>query len=155
MQISKEENKEGNFSISSPSIDVQNIIKEIKERIDKKKRAGLYLDGDDVAQLEEIESKLKETGELGQKLLRLNTFATIDLEGDPIVSHRKIAGPIIKFFKKISRIVIRKYTDSIFCKQSNFNSEIISYLTDISLKLNQIEKELNKLKQLINNNEKK
>lgn len=155
MQISEKENKENSLLISSSSIDVQNIIKEIKERIDKRKRDGIYLEGDDVAQLEEIELKLKETGESGQKLLRLNTFATIDLEGDPIVSHRKIAGPIIKLFKKISRVVIRKYTDSIFCKQSNFNSEIISYLTDMSLKLNQIEKELNKLKQLINNNEKK
>ncbi len=154
MKTNEKDIKEDNFITAPPGIDVKNIMTEIKSRIAAKQKNGTYLKGDDVVQLEEIENKLKDVGDLSKKLIRLHSLSSLDLEGDPIVSHRKVWGPVIKFFKKTTRFWTRKYTDPIFFKQNNLNVNIVDCLMDLSIRLNQIEKEINILKHTVMKNEK-
>jgi len=64
------------------------------------------------------------------------------LEEAPIVSHRKLSGPLIVLFKKAFRSVMRPYAKMILARQSRFNRELVQVELANLLRLEKIEKRL-------------
>ena len=130
------------IEIRDPEINVVEVMNKIRERIEEKKKAGIYKDEPlftqpiDILSVDILKKGFKDRTEV------LKILGTLNLEGDPITSHRPILGSIIKTFKKIFRYWTRKYTDSLFGKQCQFNNEVVNILEKITEEVEEIKKQL-------------
>lgn len=64
------------------------------------------------------------------------------LEEQPIVSHRRLTGAVIVFFKGIFRRLMRPYTKMVLARQSRFNGELIRLGLAILLRLEKAEERI-------------
>lgn len=81
--------------------------------------------------------------------------AELPLEGSSIHSHRKLWGWLIIATKKIFRFWTRKYTDTLFSQQTNFNYQIIDAIWRLLEEIEQLENRLKLLEDKIIGQEKK
>lgn len=128
------------IEIRDPDINVKEIIKTIQDRIEEKKRAGIYKDDPILTQKFNPLNSDFFTASIKGRLELLKILAAVNLDGEPITSHRPLSGFFIKSVKKFFRYWIRKYTDSVFAKQNQFNNEVITLLDQISDELDEIKK---------------
>ena len=68
----------------------------------------------------------------------MEAAARVDLEGEPITSHRPVTGSIIKFVKRQTRFWIRKYTDPILLRQTMFNVELLKTVRELRTELDEL-----------------
>ncbi len=134
------------FNVSAKVTDVKEIIKDIKNRIEEKKKAGIYINEPELEQNNKVFNHNFSSLCIDEKIEILNFLSSIDLEGEKITSHRPVLGLFIKSVKKFFRFWTRKYTDTIFSKQSQFNSETVELLTKISNDLEMLKKEMENIK---------
>jgi hypothetical protein len=71
--------------------------------------------------------------------LERNKDALVD---EPVVSHRRLYGPVIVLFKKAFRSIMRPYAKMVLARQSRFNKELVQVELANLLRLEKIEKRL-------------
>lgn len=133
------------FEIRDEEIDVREIMARIEQRVEEKRRRGLYRDEPWLHQTIDFASLGTGERNLSDQLAMLKMASRIDLEGEPISSHRPITGQFIVWIKKWSRFWVRRYTDSIFYKQNHFNAEIVNLLTELAGQINELREEVQRL----------
>lgn len=123
------------FTINDEEINVEDIMRQIRENIAARRARGEIIDIEDLSLDESpaMESLSGEFGELRNNLRGINNFWDVSINF-PIVSHRKVLGPIIVFAKKATRKLLRWLLNPPFEKQLTFNSFVAKTLNEISKK---------------------
>ncbi len=134
------------IEIRDPSINVEEIMCRIRQSIAEKKRARLIRYDAFLAQGAEPLPLSDSSRNLADHLALLQMAGRMDLEGEPIVSHRPVAGFFITLAKRFSRFWIRKYTDGVLAKQNYFNSETVRLLTEMNRRIEALEAENERLR---------
>ncbi len=134
------------IEIRDPAINVEDIMSRIRQSIAEKKRARLIRYDAFLAQGADPLPLSDSTRNLADHLALLQMAGRMDLEGEPIVSHRPIAGVLITLAKRISRFWIRKYTDGVLAKQNYFNSEAVRLLSEMNRRIEALESETARLR---------
>jgi hypothetical protein len=107
------------------NVDVRQIMAQIRQRVEQQRNANAY-PPDVWAVSSRPVRPSSMAGSLAEHLSSMQQAATVDVLGEPIRSHRPVAGFFIKMFKKFTRYWVRKYTDSLFLRQSYFNAETVA-----------------------------
>ena len=107
------------------NVDVRDIMAQIRRRVEQQRRANAY-PADTWALSTRPVRPNAGGGSVAEHLDAMRQAATADVEGEPIRSHRPLLGVFIKTFKKFARYWVRKYTDSLFLRQSYFNAETLA-----------------------------
>lgn len=126
------------------ALDVEQIMAEIRQAVEEKRRAGIY-----DTELPQLAGFLRPgSSELGldDQINLLAACAQMDLEGEPISSHRPVTGAIIVGFKRFFRFWTRKYTDGLFLRQSHFNTEAVSTIRDLRREVENLRREVAELR---------
>ncbi len=126
------------------TLDVEQIMAEIRIAVEEKRRAGIY-----DAELPQLSSFLRPGSSalgLDDQINLLAASAQLDLDGDPISSHRPVSGPFIVAFKKFFRLWTRKYTDGLFLRQSHFNTEAVATIRDLRREVENLRREVAELR---------
>lgn len=126
---------------AAKTIDIENIMQEIRETIAKKKEEGIYTD----EEVEEI-SKLKletlaDSAEIDTQLLQFlrNKNRSWNISANYTVeTHRGSFGKIIVIIKKIIRPFIRLYTDHLVERQAQLNLYIVHILHNLVQELTKL-----------------
>lgn len=122
----------GAIEIRDTAINVEDVMARIRNSIEDKKKSRVYRQDALLAQGTDLFRLGDSNKSLTDHLALLRFAARIDLEGEPVVSHRAFMGFAIKWVKQLSRFWIRKYTDSLFAKQNYFNAELIAILSELN-----------------------
>lgn len=127
------------FEIRDKEIDVEEIRKKIKEKIQKKRADGVY-----EKMINEYFSRKAESYRLGNMYIRLEgieDMASIHID-DKIETHRKnIFGKIIVILKKIVRAVVAFPLRHLYDRQKRYNLFVAEYLQALSERVERIELE--------------
>lgn len=126
------------FEIRDDRIDVDSVIDRVRERVEEKRREGVYGDGPWLRPTPDFTERHADAGRLTDRLEMLKMGARIDLESEPITSHRRVTGLVIVWLKQWSRFLIRRYTDSILYRQNHLNAEVADLLTDLTREVEQL-----------------
>lgn len=131
------------FEIKASGIDVSKIIKEIKQRVEEKKRAGVYdkynLDGLAAQNIEELQN---EEDFLKYYLELIQHTCDIDIGDFEIPSKGGIFGKPVAKFKRVIWILLRFYTYRLFSQQKEFNFQLVNTIMSMNKKLEDKVKEL-------------
>lgn len=124
------------FNVAAKNVDIEAIMKDIKEKVKEKKQQGVYdkynLDGltiDDITQLKDEQDFLKYYIELIQHT------CDIDIGDFEIPSKGGIFGKPIAKFKRIVWVLMRFYTYRLFSQQKEFNFQLVNTLMSMNKKL--------------------
>lgn len=116
----------------SEEIDIENIMTQIRERVQEKKETGIY----STEELDRIEFEKKGylpgfQDDVDEHLSALNSIwnTTEDIR---IISHRPIVGKFIVWTKKLLWKLTTPYTKLIFSKQIEFNSDVVRMLNSFA-----------------------
>lgn len=117
------------FEIKDDEINVEDIMRQIRENIRKKKESGAYT--------KEMEDKINqplqpplfsvESDDLSQNLNYLNSNWDLQAEYN-ISSHRGIMGKPLVWGRSLVHGEVRRYVDLLAGKQSEFNSRVVRTL---------------------------
>ncbi len=136
-------NKETSFRIGAVGVEVGKIMETIRERVEKKKEAGVYdrynLTG--IARLEVSEAKSDEDF-LRYNLKIMRRTYLLDIDDFDILSKGGILGRPAVWLKKILWKMLRFYTYRMFTQQREFNLEIVHTLNALNRKIDKIHKEI-------------
>jgi hypothetical protein len=136
----------GSLEIRDTAINIEEIMSRIRHSIEEKKKSRVYRHDAFLSQGIDF----LQPGESGKNsadhLALLRWMARMDLEGEPIASHRPLAGFAIKWFKRVTRFWVRKYTDGILSRQNHFNAEMINILSEMNKRIEQLEAENDQLR---------
>lgn len=113
------------FHIEGDSIDVAEVMSQIRQRIREKKERGIYSD-EEVQELSELKIQtFAESSEIDSELLRklLEPSHSWNIQANyRITTHRLgLKGKIIVWAKKLVRPLVRLYTDHIVNRQAQLN----------------------------------
>jgi len=133
------------LEIRDGDLDVQSIMRRIRESIEAKRASGLLRDEPWLSQRLDIANLPGSARRNADRLALLQMAGRLELEGDPIRSHRPLLGPVINLVKRVSRFWIRKYTDQIFIRQAHYNAELLDILSDLVRENQRMEKRLSVL----------
>ena len=126
-------------------IDVEELKERIRKSIEEKKKSQVYIEEpwmlQDISQ-PQLRLDMKRASDT---LAMLKIAGRLDLEGEPISSHRMFSGHFIKFMKRSTRFWIRKYTDAIFFKQNHFNLEIVNVISQMNEQIQDLKSENERL----------
>ena len=123
-------------------VNVEELMARVRSAVEEKRRAGIYRDDD-----WPCDSQFHPGPSAGDdQLALLRSAARVDLEGEPIQSHRPLAGLVVMTLKRFSRYWVRKYTDSLFLRQSTFNAETVSALANLRREVDELRAEVTRLK---------
>lgn len=125
---------------SSPAIDVQAIMAEIRQRIAEKQQAGLYRGLPRLAL--DTPPPPGAVRRMEERLALLRAYARPSLEGEPIASHRPVVGRLVVAWKKFTRFWVRRYTDTVFLRQQMFNEEVASLLEEAMAELRSLREQI-------------
>lgn len=123
-------------------VNVEELMARVRSAVEEKRRAGIYRDDDWPGGNQFYPGPT--SGDDHLALLR--SAARVDLEGEPIQSHRPLAGLAVMALKRFSRYWVRKYTDSLFLRQSTFNAETVSALAALRREVDELRGEVARLK---------
>ncbi len=126
-------------------LDVHELMKEVR---DLARRRGVPSDAGEISKPGQTRSHFgaEWVSTVGEDIDLLRAAATLDLQGDPIRSHRPFTGRFIIAWKKFVRFWVRKYTDSLFLRQSFFNSRVVGTLEQLRQRLETLEEEVESLR---------
>jgi len=131
------------FSINPDNVDVQEIVGAVRERVEKKKAAGVYdkynLVG--VTKLEVSQAKSEEDF-LRYHLKALRKSWEIDIGDFQIPSKGGILGRPAVWLKKILWFVLKFYTFRLFTQQRDFNLQVVNTLQALDAKIEKLSQQL-------------
>lgn len=132
--------------IQASGIDVDKIMQEIKDKVEKKKREGVY----DKYNLSGIATK--DIGELQTERDFLNYYleliqhtCDVDIGDFEIPSKGGILGKPVAKLKRLMWILLRFYTYRLFSQQKEFNFQIVNTIMSLNKRLEEIEKKISKV----------
>ncbi|KPL11982.1 hypothetical protein AMJ85_02370 [candidate division BRC1 bacterium SM23_51] len=137
------------LEIRDAAINIEEVMTRIRGSIEEKKKSRAYRQDALLAQGIDLLQLSESSKSIADHLTLLKYAARIDLEGEQITSHRPFMGFAIKCAKRLTRLWIRKYTDSIFTKQNHFNAEMISVLSELNHRLEELKAESARLRELL------
>ena len=131
------------FKVVAKGVNVEEIMQEIRERVAKKKEAGVYdkinLDGLTVKDIGELK---KEQDFLNYYVELIQHTCDIDIGDFDIPSKGGLFGKPVAKFKRFVWIILRFYTYRLFSQQKEFNFQLVNTLMSLNKKLDEIVKEL-------------
>jgi len=132
-----------NFEIKAKDIDVAVIMQEIKDRVEKKKKEGIY----DKYNLEHV--VVKDVAELKTEKDFLNYYleliqhtCDIDIGDFEIPSKGGFLGKPMAKFKRLIWIILRFYTYRLFSQQKEFNFQLVNTIMSLNKRIEELEKKL-------------
>ena len=117
--------KEKLFEIGADGINVEEIMTKIRERIEEKKKAGVYdqYDLSGISRLE-LENIASEEEFLNYYTEILQRTCDINIADFPIVNEGGVLGRIEVIVKKILWKLLKFYTYRLFTQQKEFNCQV-------------------------------
>jgi O-antigen chain-terminating methyltransferase len=143
---------EETFIINTDDINVEEIMRQIRENIAKRN-----IGEERLPELSEIRDKLNSNIQSSFDRHQLEQNITINnmkwniLLDRPITSHRKIIGKFIVFGKRIIRKVLRWYMQSLFGQQIEFNSSVTRTLNEMNRYIHESEQRMTAYENIIKN----
>lgn len=129
--------------MAEPEVDISALMDEVRQSVREKKAAGIYRD-EDIALPPDFRIFLPP--DENDRFALLRAIGHLDLEGDPITSHRPVVGTVVKGTKRTVRYWVRKYTDGVFLRQNQFNAGVVQEMEQLRRKVDDLTEELEKLK---------
>lgn len=127
--------------VSAPEgFDVERIMAEVRQLVEKRKRERIYEEPRSAEARSTFGAEWVTT--VGEQLDLLRAAARLELQGDPIRSHRPFTGRLIVAWKKFVRFWVRKYTDAVFLRQSFFNSQVVAAVEKLEQRIDALEDEV-------------
>ena len=132
------------FEIGADGVDVKKIMREIDERVARKKESGIYdlYDLSKIAALE-LSNVKSEADFLSYSLKVIQQTWDIDIGDFPIYSKGGAFGKPVVLLKKLIWKLLKFYTYRLFLQQKEFNCQIANAITSLNRKL---DSEIAKLK---------
>jgi hypothetical protein len=131
------------FSVSVENLDVEEIVRAVKERVEKKKAAGVYdrynLVG--VTKLEVSQAKSEEDF-LRYHLKALRKSWEIDIGDFEIPSKGGLLGRPAVWLKKAIWFLLKFYTFRLFTQQRDFNLQVVNTLQALNAKIEKLSQQL-------------
>jgi hypothetical protein len=139
----KEADSQTTFTISADGIDVQKIMEKIRERVEKKRAAGVYdkYNLDKVTRLEVAEAKSDEDF-LRYYLKIIRKTYLLNIDDFDIPSKGGLLGKPLVWLKKIIWGMLKFYTYRMFTQQREFNLQLVHTLIALNRKMDKNHKEL-------------
>jgi O-antigen chain-terminating methyltransferase len=136
------------IEIRDQEIDVEKIMQQIRDNIEKKKAQGVYSD-EELEWVKGLDHKVKPPVDQSDQNF-LEQLRQMNLNYDlkysiPILSHRKVMGPVIILAKKILRKLTNPYIKLIFREQVEFNAATTRVINQLSDRLAGMEGQNNNL----------
>jgi len=119
------------LEIKDREINVDAIMTHIRGCIQAKREAGLLRDEAWLSQRLDAQDLQHSARRHADRLALVRMSGRLNLEGDPIKSHRPMLGRAIVAFKKFTRYWTRKYTDPLFTRQTHYNAEVLSLVEEL------------------------
>lgn len=135
----------GIMKISAGGLDVDKIMQEIKERVEQKKKQGVY----DKYNLESLVTKdidqlQTEKDFLNYYLELIQHTCDIDIGDFEIPSKGGIFGRFVAKFKRVIWIILRFYTYRLFSQQKEFNFQLVNTIMSLNKRIDELEKRISK-----------
>ncbi len=126
------------FRVSARDIDVEKIMRQIKEQVEEKQAAGVYgkYNLEDVA-VKDIAQLQNEQDFLDYYLELIQHTCDIDIGDFQIPSKGGIFGKPVAKFKRFVWIILRFYTYRLFSQQKEYNFQLVNTLMSINKKLDE------------------
>lgn len=144
MQEEKAQNSGEAEKASAAGHDVREIMDQVRQRVEEKKRQGVYRDT--AEPFDPRYTAMHPAVSASVDIQSLRSAGRLDLEGAPITSHRPMAGWFIKRFKHLSRYWVRKYTDPLLLQQNYFNAQTANALEELKQEVSVLRNELEMLR---------
>ncbi len=124
------------FEIGADGVDAKRVMREIEERVARKKEAGVY-DRYNLSKITALElSNVKnETDFLNYSFKVIQHSWDIDIGDFPIYSKGGIFGKPVVLLKKVIWNLLKFYTYRLFSQQREFNCQIVNAVTSLNRKL--------------------
>jgi len=141
------------FEIRDEEIDVEEIMRKIRENIRMRREAGIYPEGE----IEEIhpasghqdqssdDKPISLSAEARRDLDYINSSWDVENKGYFISSHRPVAGKFLVTGRELVHGEVRRYVDPAIWKQREFNGSVVRLLNEVARGLDEIGGRLAKL----------
>ena len=136
------------FEIRDNEINVEEIMRRIKENIARRKMQGAYKEVNDQTAEQNYLQKIS------NDLTSINNNWNIENESYMIFSHRKILGPFLVRGRKLVHGEVRRYVDPIFWKQREFNASIVRILNETTKRVDELSSKTNGVNEVLEEIEK-
>jgi hypothetical protein len=124
------------FEIPSGNIDVEALMKKIRDRVEEKKKAGVYekynLENISILELDQIKSDQEF---LQYYLDVIQRTCDIDIGPFSIINKGGVFGWIAVLAKKIVWHMLKFYTYRMFNQQKEFNCQVVNTIVSINKKI--------------------
>jgi 2-polyprenyl-3-methyl-5-hydroxy-6-metoxy-1,4-benzoquinol methylase len=141
-----EESEVDTFEIKDEEINVEEIMKKIREDIKKRKESTVYKN-EVSEEIEQVFSEIFCSSERSsQKLENINSNYDIRNNSYSISSHRPILGKFLIKSRTLVHEEVRRYVDPVFQKQSELNYNLAGLFNDAKERVNSCSKEMEQLK---------
>lgn len=131
------------MKISAGGLDVDKIMQEIKERVEQKRKQGVYdkynLEGLATKDIDQLQT---EKDFLDYYLELIQHTCDINIGDFEIPSKGGIFGKIVAKFKRVMWIMLRFYTYRLFSQQKEFNFQLVNTIMSLNKRIEELEKEL-------------
>jgi hypothetical protein len=131
------------FSINLDNLDVEQIVRAVKQRVEKKRAAGVYkkynLVG--ITRLEIAQAKSEEDF-LRYHLKSLRKSWEIDIGDFEIPSKGGLLGCPAVWLKKLIWHLLRFYTFRMFTQQRDFNLQVVNTLQSLNAKIDKLSEQV-------------
>ena len=141
--------KTDDWTSAPEPVDVVAIMEEVRRRVAEKRAAGIY-PAANMPPTTAITPDADDNELMGKVRWGLDSMyasARIGLEGEPITSHRPVAGFFLKSWKKFLRFWVRRYTDTLFLQQSYFNTETANTVAALHEEIRRLRREIEQLRE--------
>ncbi len=126
------------IEIKDDEIDVENIMRQIRENIKKQRDSSAHTKENEVLTYSstQVSSRTSEHDELQQNLSYLNS--NWDVYPDYYISsHRRVIGRFLIWGRRLIHDEVKRYADRIAGKQSQFNAGVIRCIKNLDTKVNE------------------
>ena len=115
--------EESYIKIGADGLDVEEIVRQIRERADARRKSGEF-DMDAIARAERFNlSNLTDDEEFFERYINcLGLVSNVDINDFEIVEHRARLAPFLKKFKKTIWSVLKFYTYHLWSQQNQVNN---------------------------------
>lgn len=126
-----EESKMETFEIKDEEINVEEIMKKIRENIKDRKESGVY-DNENSEEIEQVFSDISRSKEKSShELESINSNCDIRNNSYSISSHRPIMGKFLVKGRNLVHGEVRRYVDPALQKQSELNYKLVDLFSDV------------------------
>ena len=121
------------FEIGADGVDVGKVLREIDERVERKRSAGVY-DRYDLSRIASLElaNVKSEADFLDYSLRVIQQTWDIDLGDFPIYSKGGLIGRPAVLLKKLIWKLLKFYTYRLFSQQKEFNCQVVNAITSLN-----------------------